>query len=301
MGKMEDEFNYRKRVVHMDYLIALLPALFWGSVVLINVKVGGGPYNQILGTTIGAFIIGILLFIFGDVEFTFRTIIIGMISGAFWALGQGFQLRSVDLIGVSLTMPISTGLQLLGTTLFSAAFLGEWDTGTQVALGLTGLVLLIIGVIFTSVQKKGSTSSGNSKKFGQAIPILLISTVGYVVYVVIGQVFGVEGWDALFPQSIGMVIGGVILSFKHKPSVKYTTFNLLPGIVWALGNMFLFISQPKVGVGTSFSFSQMLVIVSTLGGIFLLGEQKTKRQMTFIWIGIVLIIIAAFIIGFAKG
>ncbi|MCD8789850.1 glucose transporter [Mammaliicoccus sciuri] len=285
----------------MEYLIALLPALFWGSVVLINVKVGGGPYNQILGTTIGAFIIGLCLFFFGDVHFTFTTVIIGMISGAFWALGQGFQLRSVDLIGVSITMPISTGLQLLGTTLFSAAFLGEWSTGMQVALGLSGLVLLIIGVIFTSVQKKGSGNSGNTKKLGKAIPILLISTVGYVVYVVIGQVFGVEGWDALFPQSIGMVIGGIILSFKHKPTVKHTSLNLLPGIVWALGNMFLFISQPKVGVGTSFSFSQMLVIVSTLGGIYLLGEQKTKRQMTFIWIGIVLIIIAAFIIGAAKG
>lgn len=285
----------------MEYLIALLPALFWGSVVLINVKVGGGPYNQILGTTIGAFIIGLCLFVFSDVHFTSTTIIIGMVSGAFWALGQGFQLRSVELVGVSITMPISTGLQLLGTTLFSAAFLGEWSTGTQVALGLSGLALLIIGVIFTSVQKKGAGNSGNTKKLAKAIPLLLLSTVGYVVYVVIGQVFGVEGWDALFPQSIGMVIGGIVLSFKHKPTVKYTTFNLLPGIVWALGNMFLFISQPKVGVGTSFSFSQMLVIVSTLGGIYLLGEQKSKRQMTFIWIGIVLIILAAFIIGAAKG
>ncbi|WP_323704097.1 GRP family sugar transporter [Mammaliicoccus sp. Dog046] len=284
----------------MEYLIALLPALFWGSVVLINVKVGGGPYNQILGTTIGAFIIGVLLLIFGDVDFNATIVIVGIVSGIFWALGQGFQLRSVELVGVSITMPISTGLQLLGTTLFSAAFLGEWSTGVQVTLGLTGLVLLIIGVIFTSVQKKGEGNSKSTKALGKAIPMLLISTVGYVVYVVIGQVFNVSGWDALFPQSVGMVIGGIILSFKHKPTVKYTTANLLPGVMWALGNMFLFISQPKVGVGTSFSFSQMLVIVSTLGGIFLLGEQKTKRQMTFIWIGIVLIIIAAFVIGAAK-
>ncbi|MCP6565515.1 GRP family sugar transporter, partial [Klebsiella pneumoniae] len=45
----------------MDLLIALLPALFWGSVVLINVLVGGGPYNQIRGTTLGALIVGIVL------------------------------------------------------------------------------------------------------------------------------------------------------------------------------------------------------------------------------------------------
>ncbi|MFZ8101387.1 GRP family sugar transporter, partial [Staphylococcus arlettae] len=43
------------------------------------------------------------------------------------------------------------------------------------------------------------------------------------------------------------------------------------------------------------------VIVSTLGGIFLLGERKDKRQMIGIWAGIILIIIAAFILGNLKG
>src|SRR5699024_12795972 len=117
----------------MDLLIALLQALFWGSVVLISVLVGGGPYNQSRGSTLGAFIIGILLLLTGNTKFDDRiVIIVGLISGAFWALGQGYQLKSVSLIGVSKTMPISTGLQLVGTTLFSAIFLGEWITGTQV-------------------------------------------------------------------------------------------------------------------------------------------------------------------------
>lgn len=84
----------------MDILIALLPALFWGSVVLINVLVGGGPYNQIRGTTFGALIIGIILLLTGNAEFGDPTIIIvGLISGAFWALGQGYQLKSISLIG----------------------------------------------------------------------------------------------------------------------------------------------------------------------------------------------------------
>lgn len=58
--------------------------------------------------------------------------------------------------------------------------------------------------------------------------------------------------------------------------------------------MAMFYSQPRVGVATSFSFSQMLVVVSTLGGIFLLKEKKTKKQYISIAIGIVLIIAAAF-------
>ena len=285
----------------MDILIALLPALFWGSVVLINVLVGGGPYNQIRGTTFGALIIGIILLLTGNAEFGDPTIIIvGLISGAFWALGQGYQLKSISLIGVSKTMPISTGLQLVGTTLFSAVFLGEWSTGTQVTLGLLAMVLLVIGIAITSIKGKNEASE-STKNFGKAMPILLISTVGYVVYVVIAQIFGVDGMNALFFQSIGMAIGGLILSAKHETSIKSTVWTLIPGVIWGIGNLFMFYSQPKVGVATSFSLSQLLVIVSTLGGIFLLGERKDKRQMTGIWAGIVLIVIAAFVLGNIKG
>ena len=43
-----------------------------------------------------------------------------------------------------------------------------------------------------------------------------------------------------------------------------------------IGNLFMFYSQPKVGVATSFSLSQLLVIVSTLGGIFILGEKRSS-------------------------
>ena len=49
----------------------------------------------------------------------------------------------------------------------------------------------------------------------------------------------------------------------------------------------MFYSQPKVGVATSFSLSQLLVIFSTLGGIFILGEKKDRRQMIGIWSGTV--------------
>lgn len=48
----------------MDILLALLPALFWGSIVLFNVKLGGGPYSQTLGTTIGALIVSFVLYLF---------------------------------------------------------------------------------------------------------------------------------------------------------------------------------------------------------------------------------------------
>ena len=41
--------------------------------------------------------------------------------------------------------------------------------------------------------------------------ILVISTIGYVGYVVIADIFGVSGTDAFF-QSIGMAIGLLVIN-----------------------------------------------------------------------------------------
>lgn len=285
----------------MDILLAILPALFWGSIVLFNVKLGGGPYSQILGTTLGALVFSIGVYIFIKPVLTPVVIIIGIISGLFWALGQANQLKSIDLIGVSKTMPISTGMQLVSTTLFGVIVFHEWSTTTSVVLGVLALLCIIIGIVLTSLQSKEEKNDEQTGNFKKGIVMLLISTLGYLVYVVIIRLFGIDGWSALLPQAIGMVLGGILLTFKHQPFNKYAIRNIIPGLIWAAGNMFLFISQPRVGVATSFSLSQMGIVISTLGGIFILGEKKTKRQFIAIVIGIVFIIAAGIMLGIAKG
>ncbi|PWE75308.1 glucose transporter GlcU [Bacillus cereus] len=284
----------------MDILLAILPALFWGSIVLFNVKLGGGPYSQILGTTLGALLFSIGVYIFIKPVLTPMVIIIGIISGLFWALGQANQLKSIDLIGVSKTMPISTGMQLVSTTLFGVIVFHEWSTTTSVVLGVLALLCIIIGIVLASLQSKEEKNDEQTGNFKKGIVILLISTLGYLVYVVIIRLFGIDGWSALLPQAIGMVLGGILLTFKHQPFNKYAIRNIIPGLIWAAGNMFLFISQPRVGVATSFSLSQMGIVISTLGGIFILGEKKTKRQFIAIVIGIIFIIAAGIMLGIAK-
>ncbi|MGX5558446.1 GRP family sugar transporter [Bacillus cereus] len=285
----------------MDILLAILPALFWGSIVLFNVKLGGGPYSQILGTTLGALVFSVGVYIFIKPVLTPMVIIIGIISGLFWALGQANQLKSIDLIGVSKTMPISTGMQLVSTTLFGVIVFHEWSTTTSVVLGVLALLCIIIGIVLTSLQSKEEKNDEQTGNFKKGIVILLISTLGYLVYVIIIRLFSIDGWSALLPQAIGMVLGGILLTFKHQPFNKYAIRNIIPGLIWAAGNMFLFISQPRVGVATSFSLSQMGIVISTLGGIFILGEKKTKRQFIAIVTGIIFIIAAGIMLGIAKG
>jgi len=285
----------------MDIFLAILPALFWGSIVLFNVKLGGGPYSQVLGTTLGALLFSIGIYIFVKPVLTPVVIGVGIVSGLFWALGQVNQLKSIDIMGVSKTMPISTGLQLVSTTLFGVIVFHEWSTTMSIVLGVLALICIITGVVLTSLQNEEEKQKAEVGNFKKGILILLVSTFGYLVYVVVIRLFDINGWSALFPQAIGMVLGGILLTFKHKPFNKYAIRNIIPGLIWAAGNMFLFISQPRVGVATSFSLSQMGIVISTLGGIFILGEKKTKRQFIAIIIGIVLIIAAGIILGIAKG
>ncbi|MGE7947110.1 RhaT/GlcU family sugar-proton symporter [Lysinibacillus sp. NPDC093688] len=284
----------------MDIILALLPALFWGSIVLFNVKLGGGPYSQVLGTTFGALIFSIGIYFFVKPELSPIVFGVGIVSGLFWALGQVNQLKSIDLIGVSKTMPISTGMQLVSTTLFGVIVFHEWSTTMSVILGVLALISIIIGIVLTSLPNPEEKKEEHGSNLKKGILILLVSTFGYLVYVVVIRLFNVSGWSALLPQAIGMVIGGVLLTFKHKPFNKYAIRNIIPGLIWAAGNMFLFISQPRVGVATSFSLSQMGIVIATLGGIFILGEKKTKRQFIAIIIGIVFIVAAGIMLGIAK-
>lgn len=86
----------------------------------------------------------------------------------------------------------------------------------------------------------------------RGIVILLISTVGYLVYVVVIRLFNVDGWSALLPQAVGMVLGGILLTFKHHPFNKYAIRNIIPGLIWAAGNMFYSFRSRVFGVTNKF-------------------------------------------------
>ena len=151
----------------MDIFLAILPAIFWGSIVLFNVKLGGGPYSQVLGTTFGALIFSIGIYFVVQPELSPRIFAVGVVSGLFWALGQTNQLKSIDLIGVSKTMPISTGLQLVSTSLFGVLVFHEWATTISIVLGVLALIFIIVGIVLTSLEdrsQKTEEKTGDMKK-----------------------------------------------------------------------------------------------------------------------------------------
>ena len=112
--------------------IALVPMLAWGSIGLVSGKMGGDAHQQTLGMTFGALIFAIVTTIFSFQHFlqynSFKLWAVGIVSGLCWCLGQKNHFKARKAIGVSKAVPISTGAQLVTTTIAGAIFFHEWTT-----------------------------------------------------------------------------------------------------------------------------------------------------------------------------
>ncbi|WP_271002474.1 GRP family sugar transporter [Listeria seeligeri] len=281
-----------------------MPTIAWGSIGLIAGKIGGNFRQQTLGMTTGAFIIGFLSFFIFTPQLSMPTWIIGLISGLFWVLGQSMYFQSFYKIGVSKTVPMSTGLQLIVNTMIAVFAFQEWQTTGDYLIGSSAIILLVTGATFTAYQEEGKLmTSDKNNSYLKFLP-LLISTIGFVLYTIIvrfGQVtYDVESTAVILPQAIGMLLGALCISKKKDLTEIKTRINIITGLTWGIGNLFMFIAMEKVGLATSFSLSQAGIVISTLGGIFILKEAKTKRELFLTVLGCFIIIIGGILLGIMK-
>ncbi|MCP8858135.1 GRP family sugar transporter [Latilactobacillus fuchuensis] len=288
----------------MAILIALIPAVAWGSIGLLSGKLGGNAYQQTLGMTIGALVFGIGTFLFLHPVLDAKTMIVGIISGLFWSVGQGQQFQSMQAMGVSKTVPMSTGMQLVVNTLAGALLFHEWKTTHDFIFGIFALVILIAGATLTSMKDpKSNLAAKEDTQLARGFRALLISTAGYGGYTIIVNWAHVGATAIVFPQAIGMFIGALVFAFFGIGKAVYskkTVLNISTGLLWGLGNLFMLISMSDIGLAISYSLSQCGIIISTIGSIFLLGERKTKKEMVFVTIGCLLVIVGGVTLGMMK-
>ncbi|MFL1695573.1 GRP family sugar transporter [Weissella kandleri] len=314
----------------MSILIALIPALAWGSVGVVTTKMGGSAGQQSLGMTFGALIFGLVTMLFyvvpnAGVDFAFnsRIWVVGIVSGLVWAIGTAGQFIGFKKMGVSVGNPISTGGQIIGNALMAAAVLGEWTTGKMWLFGSIAILGVVFGAILTSLPDPNAPKEVNvNRDFKGGLLAMLISTLGYMMYFVLPNLLYKTGYisDALHgapdgsglyymtavvgPQSIGQIIGTflIVIFFMKEQATMFeraTWRNIITGLVWALGNVFMFISaaNPAVGQATATTLSQMGVVVGVFGGIFILGEKKSKRQMIYAIIGSILVVLGGVVMA----
>ncbi|MFT8318223.1 MAG: GRP family sugar transporter [Sporolactobacillus sp.] len=308
----------------MVILIALVPSLCWGSIGLLSSKFGGNSSQQTLGLTFGGLIFGLLTYFVWVLPHSYmmdgKIVVIGLISGILWTVGQGFQFVAIKSMGVSRAVPLSMISQIVGNALLGASILGEWTTGTQWLVGIIAIVFIVLGAIWIQAKDKTASKTGNSSSSVSGFLPLVLSTLGFMGYFIaprlLQQWMNVSGAiisadhgvpymiTIIFPQSIGMVIGGFLFVFlitheTERMIDKYTLRNSITGFIWAIGNVALFISiaNPNLGQAAASTLSSLGFIVGAFGGIFILHEQKNKHQMLLITLGTVFAVIGAVIIS----
>ncbi|PLP19555.1 hypothetical protein CWN01_25005 [Klebsiella pneumoniae] len=113
------------------------------------------------------------------------------------------------------------------------------------------------------------------------------------------------------PQSIAMLITTIIISYFVIPKGQFTDkhigvfgkkswMNIASGSCFAIANLTVFVSLARNGIAVGWTLSQMNVIVATLGGLLLLNEKKTKKELIMILSGLALVAIGGVLIGMTK-
>lgn len=274
----------------MNILIALLPAIGWGIQPIILGKLGGKPTNQILGTGIGALIVGaIIYFTVAPAVPSTKIFLISLFSGMFWVLGQVGQYKALKIMGVSKTMPITTGLQLIGTSLISIIFFGEWATDLSKLVGFIAIVMLVLGAVLTSYSEK----SGGVLTLYQGVTVLLFTSVGYWIYSALPKMVDASGLAIFFPQMLGVFLGAVIyvlFTDREAFTAKISWKLLIIGFTFSISALAYIFSAQANGVVTAFIITQLNVVVATLGGLLILKESKTTKELVLTLLGLLLIV-----------
>lgn len=278
----------------MNIVWMLLPAIAWGVLPLIVSQLGGRPVNQIFGTAVGTLIASLVVQLIVHPAINVTSFIMAMIAGAFWIIGQLGQYTGYANVGVSKTMPISTGLQLVGTSLVGVFLFGEWSTTIAKLVGGLGVLLLVIGVIMTSIQDRQEVTGSNQRR---TIVMLIVTTIGFIVFNAIPKALSASGIVIFLPESVGMMVAVIVymlISGQGRIVAERASWlNIIGGLVFSVASLTYIVSVSQNGVNTAFVVSQLSVVLSTLGGMVFLHERKSKRELVLTLSGLVLIVIGA--------
>lgn len=278
----------------MKIVWMLLPAIAWGVLPLIVSQLGGRPVNQIFGTAVGTLIASLVVQLIVHPAINVTSFIMAMIAGAFWIIGQLGQYTGYANVGVSKTMPISTGLQLVGTSLVGVFLFGEWSTTIAKLVGGLGVLLLVIGVIMTSIQDRQEVTGSNQRR---TIVMLIVTTIGFIVFNAIPKALSASGIAIFLPESVGMMVAVIVymlISGQGRIVAERASWlNIIGGLVFSVASLTYIVSVSQNGVNTAFVVSQLSVVLSTLGGMVFLHERKSKRELVLTLSGLVLIVIGA--------
>lgn len=298
-------------------LIGLIPALGWGFQGIIMQKIGGTTVNKQMGMVLTALVMAIVIAFVVPISWTPALIAAAAINGVPWAVAQILQIKSFEYLGVSRTMPLTSGMQLVMAAAVGAFWFNEWPHTWQLGLGFGGIAVIIVGTVFCAYQEKKDAcaeESANAGDFIKGVIITFISSALYIAYATAARFFSVDSFQILLPQALFMIAATIVIGiFMNGRESKDGTFgrvegvfglkswqNMLTGVLWSVANIAVLFSNQINGVAVGWTLANMNLIFATLGGLFILHEKKTPKELKSVIIGMVLIAIGGICIGITK-
>lgn len=299
-------------------LIGLIPALGWGFQGIIMQKIGGTTVNKQMGMVLTALVMALAISIVVPITWTPALVAAAAVNGIPWAIAQIMQIKSFEYLGVSRTMPLTSGMQLVMAAVVGAFWFNEWPHAWQLALGFGGIAVIIVGTVLCAYQEKEQedepAAPGKSGDFVKGIVITAISSALYIAYATAARFFSVDSFQILLPQALFMLAATVVIGIlMNGREAKDGTFgreegvfgikswqNMLTGILWSVANIAVLFSNQINGVAVGWTLANMNLIFATLGGLFILHEKKTPKELRLVIAGMVLIAIGGVCIGITK-
>lgn len=293
----------------MDIAFALLPSLMFGPLGVIIMYIGGDNRQQTLGEITGGFIIALLSVPLFAKGLTWEAALVAFISGILLAAGIHFQIQSFHHVGVSRAMPISTAGQIVVLSLLGVIIFQEWRNPIALPIGLLGVLIVTAGVVLANWKDKAE-ATGQTVRWGPGLVALAVSTFGLTSYIILLRYYEVDPLQVFLPLTAGSLVTALVLTApRFTPALSPedtrlsigTAKQILPGLLWGTGVIVMQVAIARVGVATGFTLSQLGVIISAVGGVVILKETRSRKEIVMMSVGIALLIGGAVLVGVAKG
>lgn len=294
-------------------LIGLIPALGWGFQGIIMQKIGGTTANKQMGMVLTALVMSIVVALVDPIAWSPALIAAAAVNGIPWAIAQILQIKSFDYLGVSRAMPLTSGMQLILTSVIGAFYFNEWPQAWQMGVGFAGIALIIVGTVLTTYTETGQETTSKSD-IRKGVIITAISSALYVAYATAARFFNVDSFQILLPQALFMLAATIVISIivSKRDSVDgvfgrvegvfglKSWQNMLTGVLWSVANIAVLFSNQVNGVAVGWTLANMNLIFATLGGLFILHEKKTPKELKFVIAGMIIIAAGGIAIGATK-
>lgn len=289
----------------MEILIALLPPLFLGPIGIAMSLVGGTVKQQLIGEVAGAALIATAIYPWMNHNVPSQYIALAFVSGIVCTLGLASQIHSFTMIGVSRTMPVSTGFQLIYMALAGVILFNEWTTTLAVILGIAAIMLVIAGIYLTSYSEASQELAIDRTTMIQAIVLNGVGSILLAAYIILMRIYDLSFTQYFTPQAYGMLVGALLIASIWRDGSKIFSITTAKqigttGMFFGFGVALIQVATQVAGVATGFTLSQLGVVISVVLGITVLKEQKTSKEMKATVLGVALVLIGAFIMGYTK-